>query len=653
MNTILPKDVRELNEALVSMPELKNYDYNNSMRSYKASAERLNALHGVDRYDVVFIGEPGMGKTSTICTWLGLVKSYVSEVKTVENSMLLSVNQGRTTVAEVRIRQTEGRSRMLIEYCSKEVQTSLIRDYCKYYYERFFPVQDEEDEEDDSEPEAHSEVDRVIRHMARINDIPKEGTEKYDNMLSDLKKLGSFDAFFNCVMKRIKLEDRDLAEIVIDEGRSFEDWLSTTFKDVNNGKNPRCGIPDKIMIEVGREDFDLRLPDYVRDVVDTKGLDTSARLDLQRFMDSDDTVCVIMDRLNNVPSNANRTLLKTAYLGEEYAYYAMKTLMFVRASDEELAAVNEAEGDPDVGKQKKLGEMDRKIQAEKLVLFSRNTAFMDSRSPFEIKPVFEKDGDGKLKRKLVLTGYSKEMAEVFRQEVEDCISSAIGFLRSNLEAKAEEIKEGVEALVQLDEDFKSNCVIEELDLIRTGVENAVSIRIGCVNPIPLVDAVVDRAVFDVHWRSLRKMNSLYGAYGGYGGRTDTYTQVHQAGREAFYREAKALSDDIRKVISMHSSDEDVKAVTDPYLMELGRIVEEETINAGNRFEEWALCQGFYPQSDDNLFWTDVNALRGRGYKDRVGDRYRIEIREYGDVLVEIVTDGLRNIAERITRSMSR
>jgi hypothetical protein len=49
----------------------------------------------------------------------------------------------------------------------------------------------------------------------------------------------------------------------------------------------------------------------------------------------------------------------------------------------------------------------------------------------------------------------------------------------------------------------------------------------------------------------------------------------------------------------------------------------------------------------------VSSLRGRGYHKRVGDRYHIEVREYGDVLVGIVTDGLRNIAERITRSMSR
>ncbi len=169
----------------------------------------------------------------------------------------------------------------------------------------------------------------------------------------------------------------------------------------------------------------------------------------------------------------------------------------------------------------------------------------------------------------------------------------------------------------------------------------------------IVNTIVYRAVFDVHWRSLRKMNSEYGAYGGYGGRTDTYTQIRQAGREVFHKVAEPLVNDIRKFFWTHATDDDVKAVTDSYLLGLDSILKTETSNMGERFESWALEEGFYPQSDLNQFWVDVNGMRGRGYQRRVGDRYSYEVRDSVDELTEMVADGLRTIVNRLLDSMPK
>ncbi len=467
METNLPKNVSELYEAMANMEEFRNKSYRSSMESYLDTMEGLDSLYSVEKYDVVFIGEPGMGKTTTICTWLGLVRKDPEGLKTPETSMLLTVRNGRTTVAEVRIRQVEGHSRMLLEYGSIEAQTAMIRNYCKYYYEKFLPDEAEEEEEDGEDSEAeedvHSEVDRVIRNMARLNSIPSEDNKKFKEIQECLQGLGSLDDFFDKVMERIDLESRDLSEIDYDGGDSFEDWLSNTFNEINNGKNPRCAIADTITIEIGKEDFDLHLPDFVGDIVDTKGLDTSARMDLQDLMTSDDTICIIMDKINNTPSKTNRSLIKKAYLGEEYGSYAMKTLLFVRATDEELAAVNEAEGDPELGKEKKLAEIDRKTEAEKVLLYGKNVFFLDSHSPFETRTVFEKDETGKLKKRTEITGYNDFIAEAFREQIESGISSAIGALRSSLEEEADQIRENVEALAELEENYENTCGAEELD----------------------------------------------------------------------------------------------------------------------------------------------------------------------------------------------
>ena len=467
MDKMLPKDVSELNAAISEMEEFRNPAYRGSMENYRSLMEGINALHEVEKYDVVFIGEPGMGKTTTICTWLGLVRKDPEGLKSPESAMLLSVRQGRTTVAEVRIRQVEGRSRILLEYGTIEAQTAMIRNYCSYYYGKFIhAAAGEEDEEDGAtEEDVHSEVDRVIRNMARLSSIPSEDDERFGKIRECLEKLGSFEAFFETVMDRIDLEERDLSEIGFDGSDSFERWLSKTFEDINNGKNPRCAIADTITIEVGREDRDLRLPDYVGDVIDTKGLDTSARMDLQDLMTSDSTVVIFMDRINNVPSKTNRALVKKTYLGEEYRPYAMKTLMFVRATDDELAAVNEAEGDPELGKENKINEFDRKKESENVLLYSRNVLFVDSHSPFETVSFMEKDEAGKLKKRTRITGYNDAVAEAFREQVQGGISSAIGFLRESLEEDADRIRENVEALMVLEEDYENTCGAEELDRI--------------------------------------------------------------------------------------------------------------------------------------------------------------------------------------------
>ncbi len=176
---------------------------------------------------------------------------------------------------------------------------------------------------------------------------------------------------------------------------------------------------------------------------------------------------------------------------------------------------------------------------------------------------------------------------------------------------------------------------------------------GRIKNSDILNTIVYRTVFDVHWRSLRKMNSEYGAYGGYGGRTDTYTQVHQAGREVFHKFAEPLVNEIRKSFWVHATDDDVKAVTDSYLMSLDSILKTETSNMGDRFESWALEDGFYPQSDRNQFWVDVNGMRGRGYQRRVGDRYFMEVRDNEDTLHDIVSDGLNSIVSRLLDSMPR
>ncbi len=536
-----------------------------------------------------------------------------------------------------------------------EAQEALIRNYCRYYYDKYSSETEEEEEDEDEEDGptevAYTEVDRVIRNMAGLDEPSETSKEKYEKTCAWVDGFEDFEEFNDHVLELVDIESRDLDEIDFDGTLGFEDWLRETFDDVNNGRNPGCGIADEIVIEIGIEDIDLHLPSFVGDVIDTKGLDSSARMDLQEFMTSESTVCILMGSINNSPSQAIKSLVKRAFLGEEYIHFSMKTLMYVRATEKDLGNVNEAEGDPELGKEKKLGEIERKVQTEKMLLSSGNVSFVDPHSPFEYRSYMFKDKDGKPKKKVDITGYSDFMAELFREQIENSISTAIGDLRRSLEAESDVVRENVEALMALEEDYENTCGAEELDAIRLDVGMLAEDLDTVVDSRKIVDLLVDSTVFQIHWRSLRKMNSEYGAYGGYGGRTDTYTQIYQAGREVFRLYAGPLATAIRGVFAEHVKDDDVRAVTDSYLINLDNILLAETANTGKRFEIWALERGFYPRSDENRFWVKVNGLRGKGYRQRVGDQYENQIELFEDDLKDIVVDELRRVISKLVEPM--
>ncbi len=46
---------------------------------------------------------------------------------------------------------------------------------------------------------------------------------------------------------------------------------------------------------------------------------------------------------------------------------------------------------------------------------------------------------------------------------------------------------------------------------------------------------------------------------------------------------------------------------------------------GAYFLNWALYEGFAPQSFENYFWEKVNDISGKGYKNRVKECYQDHI----------------------------
>jgi len=181
-NNILPKDISELREAMEQLPSFKNESYRNSFEGFMKKIEQIDAFAQVKKYRVVFIGEPGKGKTTAICNWLNLLKKNKIREKRVDEISLLATASGRTTVAEVHIRQNFTKSSISIKHMPIYKQEEYIREYCKYYYSICKGNTNLSDDNTSTDNQENAnvllEIDRVVRNMACLENIPSGTSQK-------------------------------------------------------------------------------------------------------------------------------------------------------------------------------------------------------------------------------------------------------------------------------------------------------------------------------------------------------------------------------------------------------------------------------------------------------------------------------------------
>ena len=661
----LPAEVSQLRRAMEELPEFQNISYRHAFEGFMKKMEQIDTLYSVDKYRIVFIGEPGKGKTTAICNWLDILKKNKENEKRIENISLLATASGRTTVAEVHIRQIMEGSRIRIEYMSLEQQKEYIKEYCNYYYSRCFNV--EEDDTDDSNDagsgevvaNVHLEIDRVIRNMASIENLPsgtgERSKEKRDRILAFMRQFEDADAFFGYVLDRIDLESRNCPVITYTGEIPFEDWLSSIFKEVNDGKRPDCSIASKIYVDISDKDLFLDLPEYIEEIVDTIGLDSSVRTDLQELMLAPNTICFLLDDLKSVPSPNVRNLIKGTFLSEWDQYYSKKTSIFVKSSANELAAVNEADGDPDVGIEIKANELERRIDADKIPYRMENTLFLDSCAAYIYKsektiemdeygnPVINKiTGKPKVNISQIIERFETEVALEYRKDVTHKIERIISDLKSLLQKDADGIRDEVQTLIEVERKFENADADNELIEVKEKLVEKRSAIVPRFRGKNIIEAILRKTIDIIHWRTIQKMNSLYGGYEVW--HTDIYTQIMQAGKECFSNTIRPESAKIREIL-VDVRNEDARSITAGYLKQYELMVKKSTDKLGKSFLRWALDDAFAPQSSSNAFWKEVNAMSGRGYKSRVRAKYEENIYDDGRMLAEMITTEVEKILD--------
>ena len=656
----LPRDIDELYFALTDLPQFHHKESRKAFENYLRKLEQIKDFNSVKKYRVVFIGEPGMGKTTAICNWLNLLRQKKIGEKGWENIALLSTASGRTTVAEVHISQIETTSRMRLEYVPLERQRVYIQDYCEYYYNKINGIT-EEDFGDDKEPEpqVYIEIERVIRNMAGLESIPNENDERgilrRQRITDFMSQFSNLDEFTEYVIDKIDLPNRMLSEIEFTKEIKFEDWLRKQFRAVNDGNDKRTCITEKIFIEINRSDFDLKFPELVGEVVDTMGLDSNVRSDLQQLLTATDTICFLMDDVTSVPSSNIKNLLRQTFRMHDRQYCIAKTSIFVKSPLSALKAVNEADGDEDVGKQKKLAEIDRKIDSEKIQYNNRNTIFLDSCAAYhfdhEVRIVKdEKTGKSKRREISKIDRYNEDLAQLYREDINEWIEEMVDFLKKKLFDDAMIIRSEVEVLLEIEHEIVEKLALteatNELVSVRMKLEKELNCQEGAFRSRFQGQIAIDQIVFEaisrVHWKTIQKMNSLFGAHNLW--HTEIYEPIAQVGRDCFSDEVspicRIIEDSMKDVRSKIA-----RSMTESYISKMRSLEIELSELVGREFFIWSFEKKFAPQSMDLDFWRDVNAERGLGYRQRVAEKYRSFIAEDKLFLEQIVQYAVNQLVD--------
>ena len=411
------------------------------LRFLKNSKDRLERIKNIcytKKYKICFAGKVGIGKSTMICSLLGMIETEGCEGKKPEDISLLKTGSGRTTVCEVEISQVDEETNITIEAIDGLKVEMYIKNFSDYI----------SGEKLESESLAQEEIN-LMRHMCGMEKFDRE---KIYNMINTTGV--SVDEY---IIERLNYADRNINKLIFDKEKiSLAEWLKKSFKMINDGNSKDIPIPKRIIINLNSNDFNMDLPEYISGVIDTKGIDGDGRSDIGEYMKSDKLITIFCDEVKGIAGDADTLNILKDNLIKEDKYTKNKVILLGldKAGDLENDSIKEG----------KISEVIASFRKYDVSFKSENILFSNS-LPGIVVQNKSKIINGKEETRKLIVEFDYEVKEYKRKKLFSDIEVCLNNMYKKLFLEVCEIEKNIECFLgeELDTDIKeklNKCMIK-------------------------------------------------------------------------------------------------------------------------------------------------------------------------------------------------
>ncbi len=582
----------------------------------KNRLEQIESILKIEKYDLVFIGQQGVGKTTAICHLFGLTTEKVVKTKkgekTIERTVtqeLLSTGSGKTTLCEVVIIPDETTFIEIVPFAEKDLE-QLVDEFCLLQWKIKEQQKDgrspihPEREDDQTSKAFPTELKRAVENMAELN------PSQLDELLKETEEQEDFCAK---ILDRCRISQR--TETRIDPAPSEQNernWIRETFHSLNYCNLKNCSIPKSISIHINNNLLNSEHFSNIKSIIDTKGIGAGeVRKDIDNYLQSEKrALCLLVEGFASVPTNVIG--LMKQHLTPEAQDISSKVLLLVipRKNEPEQTSGAGADCTREGGIAYRKRDIEDTFISQKLNLpqAQENVIFYD---PLEY---YLREGSA---------GFRADpdfSAEEFNQSVIAERNRILSVIQSRIEKRRQILEKELQGLANHLKSIKEGKGIAEQDeqLLKEMKDKISEFKhfLGRERDAgDFIHEYVTKKIAAYHHMTLRAINSRYGRYDVKG--IDIYYDVVPLAKSFLKEVTQSHKDKIVETVKLGMED------ASPELHILIQNLESQ-VNSGyndlivkftSDISDHLENVVFYPQDRNSEFWRKVqDRWGGTGYK---------------------------------------
>ncbi|MEH2397547.1 hypothetical protein [Nostoc sp.] len=581
----------------------------NNLNSKLERLEEIEKILSIDKYKIVFIGTIGKGKTTAICHLFNLISDFkVSKTNNgktknvIETKELLSTGAGRTTICEVIIKASK-KTYIEIEPYTVDEMENLIFDFCD-------SIANRDNTQSEEKIIISQEIERVIRNITELKITSKTvyNGDKKDILRTDtakelLNELG-VELLKKTALNNANIEARTTTKIEFENQNNEQEWIKNTFAAINNVQLKEFAIPRKIYLYLSDDILSGSNLSQFDSVVDTKGLDENPiRKDLQKYVDSQDTICIFVTPFNDAPeANISKLIIYHLTSKSKDFHHRFVTLVLPRKNEPEK--VHGSDEDRDLGIRIRQDEIQATFKKLNLDFFQKNILFYDSLR-------YYRDDIVKLNE-----NYDEEDVQADKNEFIEAIASVVKRRRNILLDEIKAIKES-SAKIKNSDALKES----EIKAIQNAIQKIKDLRyLSKRVPGFVYEDFIDEYVNKYYRYEYPAWNTKHAIHRNFGYYQPRDIDIYYDARvvaggidedEMLKKFTKEVKQELENILNeLTSANKSLKTFIPELVKKFYGLYDDFIYEVGKEIEE-EVRKKLLPRSEDSDFWKALIAEKGR------------------------------------------